>query len=474
MSKITLILKKEAEKEKNGLYVKRYKCPYCEERLPKGQLILHVEEEHEDMIPKDMTPHQVVFNHIYKKDHSTCKYCKKEIREWDEDAGRYKSFCDSKCSKAYADSRKDYRLKVGDVDRQKTMLHKKHNTYYTFTNGKKIPYVGTYEQAFLEFMDVVMKANPDDILYDTPVIEYKYKGETHYWIMDFYYVPYNLAIDIKDGGDNPNNRPMMEYREKQLAKEEAIKEQGEYNYLRCTDKNFSQLMSIMAEFKMMGLDNDRRKIVRVHEHSIPAMAALPPFNPDNIYIVNYMMHNTFTHTPHYAVCRDYMQDLFTIDDNEGLKRLNIEDLMLLGKDVKVFKYIGDKTISFEQLLRESAIDTDFYTKLTGKILYDYDQIVCDESFQEVLSQIEIDRAISECVTATLLMKDGNIKAKGINIESVPVLESGQYFGITQDNSDIEFRRDLFGVYARNTVTGIRSMSRNSIQDIPQGVIKIIQ
>lgn len=472
MSKITLILKKEAEKEKAGLYVKRYKCPYCEERLPKGQLILHVEEEHEDMIPKNMTPHQVVFNHIYKKDHSTCKYCRKEIYEWDEEAGRYKSFCDEKCSKKYAESRSEYRLKVGDVDRQKTMLHNKHDTYYTFSNGKKIPYVGTYEKAFLEFMDVVMKANPNDILYDTPVIEYEYKKEKHYWIMDFYYVPYNLAIDIKDGGDNPNNRPMMEYREKQLAKEEAIKEQGVYNYLRCTDKNFGQLMSIMAEFKMMGLENDRSKIVRVHEHSIPAMAALPPYNPDRIYIVNYMMRNTFTSTPRYAICKDYMQDIFTIDDNGDPQRLNIDTLMSSAKDIKVFKYIGDKTIKFDELLRESNIDTDFYERLTDKVLYDYDQIVCDELFEEVLSQIEIDKAISECVTATLMMKDGNVKAKGILIESTPVLEAGQYAGLYPEN--IEFRRDLFGVYARNKDTGIRTMSRYGIEQIPNAVIKVIQ
>lgn len=470
MSKITLILKKEAEKEKNGLYVKRYKCPYCEERLPKGQLILHVEDEHQDMIPKNMTPHQVVFNHIYKKDHSTCKYCKKEIYEWDEEAGRYKSFCNSKCSKGYADSRKEYRLKVGDIDRQKTMLHKKHSTYYTFQNGTKIPYVGTYEKAFLEFMDIVMKADPNDILYDSPVIEYEYNGEKHYWIMDFYYVTYNLAIDIKDGGENPNNRPMLEYREKQLAKEEAIRKQGVYNYLRCTDKNFSQLLSIMAEFKMMGLENDRSHLIRIHESSIPMMATLAPFNPNNIYIVNYMMKNTFTTTPHYAICKDYMQDLYTIDDNDGVKKLNIEDLKSFGKDIKVFKYIGDKTITFEQLLRESAIDTDFYTKLTGKDLYDYDQIVCDESFVEVQSHIEYLDAVQECITATILMKDGNINAKGISIASVPIFESGY----TEIPENIEFRRDLFGVYATNLLTGMRTMSRPTALDIPESVIKVIQ
>ena len=57
---------------------KRYKCPYCEYRDYRDKLIEHVEEEHEDMIPKDYTPARVVYNAINKKDHGSCMICHKE------------------------------------------------------------------------------------------------------------------------------------------------------------------------------------------------------------------------------------------------------------------------------------------------------------------------------------------------------------------------------------------------------------
>ena len=83
--------------------------------------------------------------------------------------------------------------------------------YYTFTSGGKIPYVGSYERKFLEFMDKVLQVKTIDIIPSFPIVEYEYperSGNKHFWILDFYYVPANLAIDIKDGGDNPNNREM--------------------------------------------------------------------------------------------------------------------------------------------------------------------------------------------------------------------------------------------------------------------------
>ena len=56
-------------------------------------------------------------------------------------------------------------------------------------------------------------------------------------------------MDIKDGGKNPNNREMPEYRAKQNAKEKAIASSGLYNYIRLTDNQFDQLIEIMLDLK---------------------------------------------------------------------------------------------------------------------------------------------------------------------------------------------------------------------------------
>ena len=71
---------------------KRYKCPYCDYRDYRSELIDHVNEEHEDMIPKGYSASRVVYNAINKKDHGVCMICHKETK-WDENKQRYDSFC---------------------------------------------------------------------------------------------------------------------------------------------------------------------------------------------------------------------------------------------------------------------------------------------------------------------------------------------------------------------------------------------
>ena len=51
------------------------------------------------------------------------------------------------------------------------------------------------------------------------LIEYSFDNTTHIYITDFYYQPYNLVIEVKDGGTRPNKREMPEYRAKQIEKE---------------------------------------------------------------------------------------------------------------------------------------------------------------------------------------------------------------------------------------------------------------
>lgn len=249
---------------------KRYKCPYCEYRGYRVELIDHVEDDHEDMIPKDYTPARVVYNAINRKEHGSCMICHKETK-WDENKQRYDTLCGSKkCKDEYVKIVRSRMVKkygthnlLTDPNFQKKMLENRSiSGKYKFEDGGSVGYVGSYEKKFLEFMDKFLHIKSYDIISPGPTIPYTYKGKEHTWITDFIYEPYDLVFDIKDGGDNPNTRDMKEYREKQTAKEKAIAEYGDYNYIRLTDNKFEQLISIFMELKEKA---DDKPLIRINE-----------------------------------------------------------------------------------------------------------------------------------------------------------------------------------------------------------------
>ncbi len=268
---------------------KRYKCPYCEYRDYRSGLIDHVEENHSEMIPKGYTPSRIIYNTINKKDHGTCMICHKETK-WDEDKQRYNTLCENpRCKKEYVKIVRSrmvhkygtYNL-LNDPNFQKKMLENRSiSGKYKFQDGGSIGYVGSYEKKFLEFMDQFLHIKSYDIISPGPNIPYMYKGKEHVWITDFLYEPYNLVFDIKDGGDNPNTRDMKEYREKQLAKEKAIAEYGDYNYIRLTDNKFDQLISIFMELKEKV---DDKPIIRINEFTLNESCVIEGFAPKFVRI----------------------------------------------------------------------------------------------------------------------------------------------------------------------------------------------
>ena len=118
----------------------------------------------------------------------------------------------------------------------------------------------------MEFLDTVLEYKSNEVIAPGPTLEYKFNGKTHHWITDFLLIPYNLIIEVKDGGDNPNNRSMPEYRAKQISKEKMITDMGTYSYLRLTDNNFGQLLSMLAELKKQVVDeHDDAPLYRINK-----------------------------------------------------------------------------------------------------------------------------------------------------------------------------------------------------------------
>lgn len=379
---------------------RKYKCIFCNKSFERAKLASHIDKYHDDMLNPDKgyTANRIVFDVCNKKEpigagYGICRICKKPT-EWNEKNVRYESYCSEKCRQQ---ARKNYEtnmLKVygkttllDDMEWQETKMlaNRGISGKYRWSDGTYKTYVGSYEKKFLEFCDNVLGIESKDLLTPGPTIYYEFEGKEHTWITDAIYLPYNLVFDIKDGGDNKNNREMPEYRAKQLMKEKFITDQGEYNYIRLTNNEFVQLLTIFAELKENYMSEDEPKTIsRVHEHMAPAgPGGMPAVGTDlspSVFVTNYMNKNTFE--TGFALSNDVTSEYMVArDKNTGkLKRVKSKDL-LDECEYTTYKYKGD---DIAQILRE------VYHKYKTEQYVDYQYLPClVTEFDEVLSEDQL-------------------------------------------------------------------------------------
>lgn len=255
---------------------KKYRCPYCDNyREESPKLIEHIEEEHPDLIPKGYSATRVVYNIRNKRDHGTCPICKKPT-PWNEKNARYDVLCGRKsCHDKYVKRFEENMIRIynkprllDDMEQQEKMLaNRRISGAYKFQDGGVHTYTGSFELKALEFFDKVLEVKSNELMVPGPILEYKdpQTNTIRNYIPDIYWINLNLLIEVKDGGNNPNTRNMPIYRAKQEAKEKMITDKGEFNYLRLTNNNFAQLLSIIAEIKKAYLEGDKTPIVRINE-----------------------------------------------------------------------------------------------------------------------------------------------------------------------------------------------------------------
>lgn len=263
---------------------RKYRCPFCDKTATRDKLAVHIEDKHESMIPEGYTGARILYDHINRKNYGTCLICKKPVYEWDPNVSRYKNLCgDPKCLEAIKNRARNNHLEDPEVQK-KMLAGRRISGYYTFTDGTTHSYVGSYEKNCFEFMDTILNIPGKDIMSPGPTIWYEYEGEKHPWILDWMYIPVLLCCDVKDGGNNPNNRPMEDYRAKQIAKEEAISK-TDYNYIRLTDNNFGQLLSALADIRMGAVNHDPNNHIYINE----AVGGMVGMKQGHDYIIPRMM-----------------------------------------------------------------------------------------------------------------------------------------------------------------------------------------
>lgn len=372
---------------------RKYKCPYCDRKDSRVNLVDHVEKAHQELIPEGYTAARAIFDSINGKDHGICMICKKPIYKWNDKINRYYNLCDDpKCRAKVREIALARHMKVynkptllNDPEQQEKMLANRHiSGSYVFSDGTKMTYTGKYERNALEFMDKVLNIPAKDIQAPGPVLEYDYNGEKHKWITDIYYIPGNLLIEIKDGGSNPNNRTMTSYREKQNAKEIMITNLGKFNYIRLTDNNFAQLLDIFADMKEEALNNNKDHKVKIHINE--EVGGLPPQKPAEAYIVPYGMNNVFDG---YAYSDNTMNDtILTTDEDDNILPMVESEFydkyetgpMLFYKDPDIEEKIAD--IHNDIRNKDKKFNKNYFAeKFLGYKIYNPEEVIISESFK---------------------------------------------------------------------------------------------
>ena len=389
-----------------------YKCPYCTRRFTREDLVLHVQDEHEDMIPEGFTPFRLVFNYVNKKPlsyHGKCTECGGPT-PWDENKGRYDRQCEKKaCKESYVKKFEENMMRTRGVTRisateegQKQMLaNRKISGTYVMSDGGKKTYTGSYELKALEFMDKVIHIKSSDILCPGPILEYSFEGKTHIYITDFYYQPYNLIIEVKDGGDNPNKRNMPEYRAKQIAKEQFIIKHTNYNYLRLTNNDFSQLLAVFANLKMQMVENTGERVIHINENKFltEMMNALNSgkvvgLKDSDAYIVNYMQNNVFsddTYNNAYKVGISNsvrLDNIFGPDENGKFNKID-ESTIKIADFYKIPISVGEASSKLHSYIGSDVSNTFVYETLFNKKMYTHDQIMIESGVEKVKSFAEL-------------------------------------------------------------------------------------
>ena len=255
---------------------RRINCKFCDAYFyDPDEMVAHIEKEHVDQIPSDMTPWR--FFYYLKTGNATgsCIMCKKPT-PWNEKTHKYSRYCGNpKCKEKYVKIFQSRMIGtygkthlLNDPEQQKLMLSKRKisGEYIWSTNPNyKLSYTGSYERNFLEFLDKVLFFNPEDIIAPSPhTYYYQYEGKKHFYIPDFYIPSLNLEIEMKDGGDNPNTHGKIQAVDKvkeKLKDEVMSSNRNNFNYLKIVNKENEKFLKYLEVAKYNFINDIKSNIV---------------------------------------------------------------------------------------------------------------------------------------------------------------------------------------------------------------------
>ena len=178
---------------------------------------------------------------------------------------------------------------------------------------------------------------------------------------------------------------------------------------------------------------------------------------DSVYIVNYMKKNTFNPEPRLGICKYGMKDLHIKGGKyDRVHHVDLDEFEDEASDIEVYKYNGPKKNSFYEIIEDAESDKDFYELLTGTRYRDIDDLRYNNLFEQEVSFIDTLKIMSECTYAKIISESQDLKEIPILMENVQGRKYNYY-------------RDLNGEFIKNELTGMRSKSYDSKDDIPDAI-----
>ncbi|MCM1230131.1 MAG: hypothetical protein NC489_08360 [Ruminococcus flavefaciens] len=194
----------------------------------------------------------------------------------------------------------DQHTLMSDMEHQRDMRKQKHTsgTYQFKTDNGKVDYESQLDKSFLIFCDRVMNLPSYAVLESPESFPYMdTKENVERWYTPDYYLPdYNLLVEIKEGGDHPNTNPayLKETRYKVALKDEAMKKQTKYNFIRISGKNYGPFVEMLYNITHQQFDDEKPKKALVvitetasvdTDENFTADVDQEVVNPDNIRLI---------------------------------------------------------------------------------------------------------------------------------------------------------------------------------------------
>lgn len=251
------------------------KCPLCKKKYNDiDSLANHIESKHSNDIPKNWSGAKYYFYSTHGRTTGKCRVCGKET-QFNEVTKRPNVLClNPNCKKTMRDNAKNNMIKkygketlLNDPEFQEKMLSNRSIAKdYKWSDGSIKRVIGTYEYDAARFLDVFIGCPSVDIIIPAPmIIDYEYNGEKHFYIPDMYQASLNLIIEIKDT-TSTHPKIIAVDREKEKAKEEAIRKQGKYNYVKIENKQYGIYLKTLLELKNKEDTKSNKPIVMIKEN----------------------------------------------------------------------------------------------------------------------------------------------------------------------------------------------------------------
>lgn len=332
-------------------------CPYCRRYFrKKQQAVDHIEKYHTDELDKaQMDASQALYYDTHGTLSGKCMCGCGQDTQWNYKTGKpYKLSADPECRKRmYALAERNMQRARGvsvhslldDMEHQKKMQQgRPTHGAYRFRDGGSVEYLSSLEKNWLRFCDLIMEFTSNMIIDPPETFEYydPVSGRARQYMPDYYLPDYNLIVEIKDK-DNQNPAFKKETKYKVPLKDDVMRSQTKYNYIRINGTNYGPFVEALYHIVHDQKDTEpERKSVLVITESACADVADAPMTGETevIFDDTYYMMIAKDRESKKPVATGLMRE-----SEAGHWLINSleesEDNLLAGADVTVYKYYGD-------------------------------------------------------------------------------------------------------------------------------------